>query len=81
MSLFSFKANKAHIPQPDTSASLDVMVESLQKMCAGDLKTRIHIAETDPLAPVAKLINQLVDGNTDLLIKMSMSVTSHLIWR
>lgn len=76
MSLFSFKANKAHIPQPDTSVSRDVIVESLQKMCAGDLKTRIHISETDPLAPVAKLINQLVDGNTDLLIKMSLSMNT-----
>lgn len=52
--------------------SLDILISCLKKMTEGDLTARIELPENDSLAQAAKLINQLVNQNAELLVKMSM---------
>lgn len=73
MKLFGQRAGGVSAAEDDNNVR-DILT-TLDNLCAGNLSTRVKLAETDPLYPVGQKINMLADYYARLLVDMSMDMT------
>jgi len=69
-----FFRNAKHQNQTEVD-SRSIIVDSLNKMCAGDLATRIVIPESDTLFPIAEGINKLCEHYAKTITDFTLSMT------
>ena len=51
-----------------------LIIEGMNKLCAGELTAMIHVESEDPLAPIAAMINQYSAKNAAIFTKLSMTM-------
>ncbi len=71
--MFGFKS-KAKEDTIDYSQSIAILEQGIKKLCAGDFTVKLELPQGDPLASIARLVNQYSQNNTQLLLKTSMVI-------
>lgn len=57
---------------PDSISNSSLVIEGLEKLCAGDYTTKIDLPSDDQLAPIARLINQHTENNVKVFGELLM---------